>query len=131
MKNGIVVMKKVLLFLSVIAVAVSAQAGRFWTCMTWEGEPDLRNFSRFAPVLVFAVEASYNVQSSNILMTWTNRTRDTNWPGSRWGIDWSTDARTWRPLMRATNVSAQKVVIVDAKTNAVRYPNRFFRLISN
>ena len=131
MKNGISAIKKLLILLALIAVTGNAQAGKYWVCMTWEGEPDTRNFSRFAPLLVFAVEASYKVESTNILISWTNRTRDPNWPGTRWGIDWSTDWRTWRPLMRATNVSAQKIVIVDARTNAARYTNRFFRLISN
>ena len=124
-------MRKVFLFLAVIAVVANAQAGRFWVCMTWQGEPDFQNFSRFAPVLVFAVEASYKVQSTNILMSWTNPTRDPSWPGVRWGIDWSTDLRTWRPLMRATNASADKVVVVDARKNAAAYTNRFFRLIRN
>jgi hypothetical protein len=124
-------MKKVLLLLAAMVVIGNAWAGKYWVCMTWEGQPDVRKFTSFAPVLVFAVEGSYNVQSTNILLTWTNRTRDANWPGSRWGIDWTTDWRTWHPLMRATNVSAQKIVIVDARTNATRYRNRFFRLISN
>jgi len=131
MKEWILIMRKLLLLLAFIAVVANAQAGRFWVCMTWQGEPDLRSLSRFAPILVFAVEASYNVQSTNILMSWTNRTRDPSWPGVRWGIDWSTDWRTWHPLMRATNVTAEKVVVVDARRNAAAYTNRFFRLITN